>query len=50
MVQLTLRLPDELHERLRWVSYKEKRSQHAIVLALLEKALAKVEVPKEATK
>ena len=47
MVKLTLRLPDEVHEKLRWVSYKERRSQHAIVMELLHKALAKVEVPKE---
>ena len=50
MKQLTLRLPDELHEKLRWFAYKERRSQHAIVLELLEKALAKVKVPKEAQK
>ena len=47
MVRLTLRLPDDLHEKLRWLAFKERRSQHAIVLELLEKALAKVEVPKE---
>jgi predicted DNA-binding protein len=47
MVKLSLRLPDELHEKLRWLSYKERRSQHAIVLEMLEKALAKVEVPKD---
>ena len=50
MVQLTLRLPDGLHEKLRWTAYKEKRSQHAIVLELLEKAMAKVQVPKEASR
>lgn len=47
MVRLTLRLQDDLHERLRWLAFKERRSQHAIVLELLEKALAKVQVPKE---
>jgi len=41
-------LPDELCERLRWLSYKDRRSQHAIVLGILEKALAKVTVPEEA--
>jgi len=46
MVQLTLRLPDEVHEKLRWLAYKERRSQHRIILELLEKALAKVQVPK----
>lgn len=50
MVSLSLRLPDELHEKLRWLAFKEHRSQHAVVMELLEKALAKVEVPKEARK
>lgn len=48
MVRLSIRMPDELHEKLRWLAFTERRSQHAIVLELLEKALAKVEVPKEA--
>jgi len=48
MVQLTLRLPDELHEKLRWLAYKERRSQQVIMLEILEKALAKVDVPEEA--
>jgi len=47
MVKLTLRISDELHEKIRWLSYQQKRSQHAIVLEAVEKALAKVEVPKE---
>ena len=47
MVALTLRLPDELHERLRWLAFKERRSQHAILLELVEKGLSKVEVPTE---
>lgn len=47
MPKLTLRLSDELHDKLRWLSYKEKCSQHAILLRILEKALARVEVPKE---
>jgi len=50
MVRLTLRVSDELHGKLRWLSYKQRRSQHAIVLELLERALAKVQVPKEAAK
>ena len=50
MVRLTLRLPDELHETLRWLAYRDRRSQHAILLELLEKALAKVQVPKEGRK
>ena len=48
MIQLSLRLPDELYEKLRWLAYKERRSQHSIILEILEKALAKVEVPEEA--
>ncbi len=48
MVQMSLRVPDELHEKLRWLAYTERRSQHAIVLEILEKALAKVEAPEEA--
>jgi len=47
MVRLTIRMPDELHEKLRWLAFTERRSQHAIVLELLEKLLAKVQVPKE---
>jgi len=47
MVALTLRLPDELHEKLRWLAFKERRSQHAILLELVEKGLSKVQVPAE---
>ena len=47
MVRLTIRMPDELHEKLRWLAFSQRRSQHAIVLELMEKALAKVRVPKE---
>jgi len=50
MVKITLRLSDEQHEKLRWLAYQQRRSQHAIVLEILEKALAKVDVPKEAEK
>jgi predicted transcriptional regulator len=50
MVRLTLRISDELHERLRWLAYKERRSQHSIVLELLEKELVKVKPPKEVRK
>ena len=48
MVALTLRLPDEVHDKLRWLAFKERRSQQAILLELIEKGLSKVEVPKEA--
>ena len=47
MVALTLRLPDELHEKLRWLAFKERRSQHAILLKLVEQRLSRVEVPTE---
>ena len=47
MIRMTLRLPEELHEKLRWLAYKERRSQHSIVLELIEKRLAKVEVPED---
>ena len=50
MVRLTIRITDEMHERLRWLSYKERRSQQVILEEIIGKALAKVEVPKEATK
>jgi len=48
MVRLMIRVPEELHEKLRWLAYTERRSQHAILLEIVEKALAKIEVPKEA--
>lgn len=47
MVKLTLRVSEELHEKLRWLAYRERKSQHAILLEIVEKALAKVQVPKE---
>ncbi len=50
MVRYTIRMPDELHEKLRWLAYKERRSQHDIMLEVLEKALAEVKVPEEVRK
>ncbi len=50
MPKLTLFVPEELHEKLRWLSYKQHRSQQAILLEMVEKVLAKVEVPKEVQK
>jgi predicted transcriptional regulator len=50
MVRLTLRVSDELHEKLRWLAFRERRSQHSIVVELLENGLAKVNVPKEVRK
>lgn len=48
MPRLTLRLSEELHEKLRWLAFTKHVSQHSIVLELLEKKLQKVEVPDEA--
>lgn len=45
--RLTLRIPDELHEKLRWLSYKNRKSVNSILLDVLEKALAGVKVPEE---
>jgi predicted transcriptional regulator len=50
MTRLTIRISDELHEKLRWLAYTERRSQQVILLELLEKALAKVKLPKEVQK
>jgi len=44
----TLRLPEEVHEKLRWLAYKQRRSQHSIVVEAVRKALQEVKVPKEA--
>lgn len=45
MVRYTIRMSDELHEKLRWRAYKEHRSQHDIMLEILEKALVNVKLP-----
>jgi len=50
MPKLTLVVSDELHEKLRWLSYRKRRSQQAILLEMVQRALAKVAVPKEAGK
>lgn len=47
MVGFTIRMPEELHEKLRWVAFQGRRSQHAVVIEILEKALADVKVPEE---
>lgn len=47
MVRLTIRITEELHEKLRWLAYRERRSQQVILKEILEKAFAEVEVPKE---
>ena len=48
MGNFTLRLPEEVHEKLRWLAYKQRRSQHSIVVEAVRKALQEVKVPKEA--
>ena len=48
MAKLTIAVSEKLHEKLRWRAYKEHRSQHAILLEIVEKEMEKVEVPKEA--
>ena len=50
MVRYTIRMSDELHEKIRWLAYKEHRSQHDIMLKILEQGLANVELPKEERK
>ncbi len=47
MVKLTLRISEDLHEKLRWLAFKRRQSQQAILLELVEKALSKVHVPQE---
>ena len=50
MVRLTIRIPDEMHEKLRWLCFTERRSQQILLVEILEKALKDVEVPKELQK
>ena len=45
MPTLTIRVPEELHEKLRWRAFQERRSQHKIIVEALEKALQRVKVP-----
>ena len=47
MVRITLRLPEELHAKLRWLAYTERRSQNDILLEAVEKALSRVRVSEE---
>ena len=49
-VNTVIRIPFELHEKLRWAAFQSRRSQHSIIIELLEKGLVRVEVPKEAKK
>lgn len=48
MIRLTIRIPNELHDKIRWLSFKERRSQQVLVVEILERALAGVKVPEEA--
>lgn len=45
MVRLTIRISDELHEKLRWLSFRERRSQQVLLEEILQKALADVKLP-----
>lgn len=44
----SFRFPEEVHEKLRWLAYKQRRSQRSIVVEAVRKALQEVKVPKEA--
>lgn len=46
-VSTVIRIPAELHEKLRWLAYQERRSQHSIIMEIMEKALRPVQVPQE---
>lgn len=46
-VNTVIRIPSELHEKLRLMAYKERRSQHSIIMEIMEKALRAVQVPQE---
>jgi predicted transcriptional regulator len=50
MVRLTIRISEELHEKLRWLAFKERRSQQVLLVEIMEKALADVKVPQEDNK
>ena len=47
MKAISLRLPDELYEKLRWLAFKERCTQHSVIIEALEKVLKDVKVPKE---
>ena len=50
MVKLTVRISEEMHDKLRWLAFKERRTQQAIIVDIVEKALADVRLPKEEEK
>ncbi len=47
MVRQTIRIPEELADKLRWLSFKTRKSQNDILIEALAKALEDVKVPKE---
>ena len=47
MGTLTVRIDKETHEKLRWLAFKERRSQNDIVVEALRKALKGVKPPEE---
>jgi len=50
MVRLSIRISDELHDKLRYLAFKERRSQQKLLLEMVEKALSDVKVPEEDSK
>jgi predicted transcriptional regulator len=48
MASTVIKIPDDIHAKLRWVAYKEQRSQQKIIIDLLRKGLEDVEIPDEA--
>jgi len=50
MIRLTIRIPDELHDKLRWFCFKERRSQQIVLAEMIEQALKDVKVPEEGRK
>jgi len=50
MIRLTIRISEELHEKLRWLAFRERRSQQVLLVEILKKALADVRVPEEVQK
>lgn len=46
-VNTVVRLPVPIHEKLRYLAYRDNRSQHSIILELLDSALKNVNIPAE---
>ena len=45
MQVLTIRVSKDLHEKLRWLSFTQRKSQNAIIVEALKEAFKAVEVP-----